>query len=648
MNHLHLETSPYLLQHKDNPVHWHGWNDAAFEAAKAQNKPILLSVGYTACHWCHVMAHESFEDATTAAVMNDRFINIKLDREERPDLDALFQQTLALMGLQGGWPLTMFLTPDGEPFYGGTYFPPEPRHGIPAFQQILRGVADSWETEPEKILHNKKILLDAIAQNQSVAEGRILQEQDLAGVAEHIIKKIDPANGGFGGDPKFPSLPTLRFLWDHHIRTGDARYRFAVEYSLTSMCQGGIYDHIGGGFHRYTVDDAWLVPHFEKMLYDNALFISLLSDVYRETQNPLFKKRVLETVVFLGRDLGERDAFICSLDADSEGHEGKFYTWHEDDIDDALQENANLFKKTYDISRFGNWENINIPNRLQHRETQGDAEEQALDAARAKLFALRATRIAPERDDKILADLNGMAIDALVTASTAFGDAAYLAQAKLTFDHVCKLLNQGSLKHSSCKGTTGHDAFLDDYAWMIKAALSLYTQDGDQKYLNQATIWADTVLEKFSADTGGFYTTAATDGILPRLKTLYDLPHPCGNSIMAENLLVLHMLTDKQTYQTALNSAVKLFSAKAASDIFATTTFLSVLASYMHPISVELPRTMAGVLQQLHVPHLFVKQTNKPQAVVCAGNTCLPPIGDADALIAVLKQKRLRKSANDG
>lgn len=648
MNHLHLETSPYLLQHKDNPVHWHGWNDAAFEAAKAQNKPILLSVGYTACHWCHVMAHESFEDATTAAVMNDRFINIKLDREERPDLDALFQQTLALMGLQGGWPLTMFLTPDGEPFYGGTYFPPEPRHGIPAFQQILRGVADSWETEPEKILHNKKILLDAIAQNQSVAEGRILQEQDLAGVAEHIIKKIDPANGGFGGDPKFPSLPTLRFLWDHHIRTGDARYRFAVEYSLTSMCQGGIYDHIGGGFHRYTVDDAWLVPHFEKMLYDNALFISLLSDVYRETQNPLFKKRVLETVVFLGRDLGEGDAFICSLDADSEGHEGKFYTWHEDDIDDALQENANLFKKTYDISRFGNWENINIPNRLQHRETQGDAEEQALDAARAKLFAIRATRIAPERDDKILADLNGMAIDALVTASTAFGDAVYLAQAKLTFDHVCKLLNQGSLKHSSCKGTTGHDAFLDDYAWMIKAALSLYAQDGDQKYLNQATIWADTVLEKFSADTGGFYTTAATDGVLPRLKTLYDLPHPCGNSIMAENLLVLHMLTDKQTYQTALNSAVKLFSAKAASDIFATTTFLSVLASYMHPISVELPKAMAGVLQRLHVPHLFVKQTNKSQAVVCAGNTCLPPIGDVDALIAVLKQKRLRKSANDG
>ena len=325
MNLLQNETSPYLRQHQDNPVDWRPWGPEAFEKAKAENKPVLLSIGYAACHWCHVMAHESFEDHETAALMNQHFISIKLDREERPDIDAAYQGALSLMGKQGGWPLTMFLTPDGKPFWGGTYFPPQPRYGMPSFREILRGIAESYARDKDKIAHNVKSLTAALEKINTSQPGTILHREALDKISGYFLSLIDPANGGIGSAPKFPNLTIINLLWSAYIRSGNEAYKAAVIHSLTQMCQGGIYDHIGGGFSRYTVDAEWLVPHFEKMLYDNAQFISLLAEVYRETQHPLFAERLSETVEWVRRDLSIRHfshtAFAASLDADSEGEE---------------------------------------------------------------------------------------------------------------------------------------------------------------------------------------------------------------------------------------------------------------------------------------------------------------------------------------
>ncbi len=453
-NLLGRETSPYLLQHRDNPVHWRAWGEDAFAEARAANKPILLSVGYAACHWCHVMAHESFEDAKTASLMNELFVNIKVDREERPDVDAIYQTALAMMGEQGGWPLTMFLTPKGEPFWGGTYFPPTPRYGRAAFRDILSGLADAWASKQEQVQKNVAALVGALQQRHAPAAGQI--ERDLLDqIALRLLEEVDTVHGGIGTAPKFPQPAIFELLWRAYKRSQNADLKQAVIVTLDRMSQGGIYDHLGGGYARYSTDAHWLAPHFEKMLYDNAQLIDNLTLVWAETKSPLYAQRVAETVDWLQREMmAEGGAFASTLDADSEGEEGKFYVWRAEEIEALLGADAALFKEAYDVKPGGNWEGHTILNRSRKMLLGSAAHEAKLAASRAILFKEREKRIRPGRDDKVLGDWNGLMIAALARAGFAFEHPDWIALARSAYDGVLKLLTaeDGRLRHSYRQG----------------------------------------------------------------------------------------------------------------------------------------------------------------------------------------------------
>src|SRR5712671_1112405 len=436
-NRLGEETSPYLLQHKDNPVHWQGWSDETLAAAKSAGKPIMLSIGYAACHWCHVMAHESFEDPQIAERMNDLFVNIKVDREERPDLDQIYQHALAVMGEHGGWPLTMFLTPDGEPFWGGTYFPPEPRWGRPGFPQILEAIGNAYGRDREKVTKNVVALRDALQRLGRPERGGSIAPEQLDRIAERLLREVDQLHGGIGTAPKFPQTGILELLWHAWKRSGQPPYRDAVAKALEAMCQGGIYDHLGGGFSRYSTDARWLVPHFEKMLYDNAELVDLLTLVWQETKNPLYLHRVDETLGWVGREmLTSEGAFASSLDADSEHEEGKFYVWSEAEIDALLGERAASFKRFYDVDTQGNWEGKTILNRSSAPEGADEETERGLAASRALLLQARTSRVRPGWDDKVLADWNGLMIAAMANAGLVFERPAWIELARDAFDFV--------------------------------------------------------------------------------------------------------------------------------------------------------------------------------------------------------------------
>ncbi len=437
-NRLGEETSPYLLQHKDNPVHWRAWGEAALAEARATGKPILLSVGYAACHWCHVMAHESFEDAATAEVMNELFVNIKVDREERPDVDAIYMGALHELGEQGGWPLTMFLTSDAEPFWGGTYFPKEQRYGRPGFVSVLNEVARIYRDEPDKVRTNADVLKDRLKPGHRVSASDPPSEVMLADLGRRMVQAIDPVNGGIRGAPKFPQPQFLSFLWRSGIRYGLANPLEAVNLTLTHIAQGGIYDHLGGGFSRYSVDERWLVPHFEKMLYDNAQLIELMTEAWRESKSKLFAQRVAETVDWLLREMRSEGAFAASLDADSEGEEGKFYVWSLAEIQKLLGEtDAKLLAEIYGVTEEGNFEGHNILNRLGSIEFRDEETENRLAELRKTLFERRKGRIRPGFDDKVLADWNGLMIAALANAAEVFDQPEWLAAAEAAFAFVC-------------------------------------------------------------------------------------------------------------------------------------------------------------------------------------------------------------------
>src|SRR5689334_19192679 len=413
-NRLAQATSPYLLQHKYNPVDWWTWGPEALAEAKRSNRPILLSVGYAACHWCHVMAHESFENEATAAVMNELFVNIKVDREERPDIDHIYMSALHHLGEQGGWPLTMFLTPAGEPVWGGTYFPKTARYGRPSFVDVLREISRIFREEPANIEQNRTALMERLSKAAKPADKVTLGARELDGAAASVARAFDPVNGGFRGAPKFPQCPMLEMLWRAGVRR-DQRFFEVVELALERMSDGGIYDHLGGGFSRYSVDERWLVPHFEKMLYDNAQLLELLALAHARTGKPLFATRARETVAWLAREMTTAGgAFAASLDADSEGEEGKFYVWSLTEVEQVLgKDDAALFAQHYDVTPEGNFEGHTILNRLTRSPTD-DAAENRLAAMRTKLLAARTARIRPGLDDKVLADWNGLMIAALV------------------------------------------------------------------------------------------------------------------------------------------------------------------------------------------------------------------------------------------
>src|SRR5579871_3789982 len=452
-NLLRHESSPYLLQHADNPVHWRPWGAAALAEAREGNKPILLSIGYAACHWCHVMAHESFEDPDTAALMNSLFVNIKVDREERPDIDHLYMSALHALGEQGGWPLTMFIAPDGAPFWGGTYFPPEPRWGRPSFRQVLQGVSEAWRSDDKMVSHNTAALRRVLAGMSQANPGELPTPVHLDAVSSALLRLNDPEQGGLRGAPKFPNPPIFRFLWQNAFRTGESEGQDALHLMLQRMSQGGIYDHLGGGFSRYSTDAIWLVPHFEKMLYDNAQLLELLALAHADRPDPLYAERATETVEWMMRDMtaervAGRAAFAASEDADSEGEEGRFYVWTEAEVDTLLGDASPAFKRAYDVTPGGNWEGHTILRRV--TDVGSPAEEAALARSRAVLFQARAKRVRPGRDDKVLADWNGLAIAALARASVVFRRPEWLARAEEAQDFILTEMSaaDGRVQHA--------------------------------------------------------------------------------------------------------------------------------------------------------------------------------------------------------
>jgi uncharacterized protein YyaL (SSP411 family) len=555
-------TSPYLLQHAANPVHWRQWGPEAFAEAKRRDCPILLSVGYAACHWCHVMAHESFENAETAARMNALFVNVKVDREERPDVDHVYMTALHAMGQQGGWPMTMFLDPDGRPMYGGTYWPPEPRWGRPSFRQILEGVANAWANRRGELETNANALerhLDALS---APSPGRGLEPDDLTRVGDALLRAVDPVHGGIGGAPKFPNAPIFRFFWNEMFRRGDRRFGEAVLKLLEAMSAGGIYDHLGGGYARYSTDAEWLAPHFEKMLYDNAQILELLALIHARWPDPVFAERARETVGWLMREMCVGDAFAASLDADQDGEEGAFYVWTVGEIDAALGPDAARFRAAYDVSPGGNWEGKTILRRVTPR---GNAEDEAeLAALRERLFRLREARVRPARDDKVLADWNGLTIAALARASAVFGAPEWLASARAAFRFVMERMRDpdGRLLHAWRDGRAGARGMLEDYAAMARAALALFEASGGPGDLEAAKRLASEAVDLFGDGAGGVCLIAHDAADLPgaRPRHAHDGATPSGAGLLAEAFARGWLVTSEEAWAKAADGLIRAFS----------------------------------------------------------------------------------------
>jgi len=616
------------------------------------------------------MAHESFEDDAIAGLMNELFVNIKVDREERPDIDAIYQSALALTGQHGGWPLTMFLTPDGEPFWGGTYFPPEQRYGRPGFPDILRRVAEVYHTDPEAIAKNKAALVDALnklGQPTDDASPVQVTEGILNQVATRIASEVDQVHGGIGSAPKFPQPYAFDYLWRSWLRTGDDSLRAATEKSLTAMCQGGIYDHLGGGFARYSTDDQWLAPHFEKMLYDNAQLLSVLVHLWQATRRPLYEARIRETIDWILREmLAPAGGFAATLDADSEGVEGKFYVWSEAEVDALLGADAGLFKSHYDVSAAGNWEAANILNRTA-RPVLADAEtEAALARCRQVLLDARAGRIRPGWDDKVLADWNGMMIAALVDAANALDEPAWHDAASAAFDFVVAKLGDGDrLLHAHRNGDSQHKGMLEDYAAMGRAALKLYESTGEDRYLDHARRWTDSV-ERFFRDHihGGYFQTASdAEHLIARMRNCADNAVPAGNGVMVEVLTRLWLLTGDDQYRASADALITAFSSDLMRNFFPMTTFLAGAELMIRPLQVIIigrreDAAAQAMLRTLHttcLPLLVLQVVDTPNAIpaghpaygkqamgdgptayVCEGVTCSLPVSTAEALAALL------------
>ncbi len=671
-NALAEETSPYLLQHKDNPVHWQAWGPAALAAARAADKPILLSIGYAACHWCHVMAHESFENRDVAALMNDLFVNIKVDREERPDLDTIYQYALALLGEQGGWPLTMFLTPAGEPFWGGTYFPPEARWGRPGFPDVLRAISNAYQSDRDKVVNNAAALKQGLARLSAPQGGTGLSIDATDRIAERLVREVDPVNGGIGDAPKFPQPGVFELLWRAFRRTRQEPFRHAVELTLAHLSQGGIYDHVGGGYSRYAVDARWLVPHFEKMLYDNAQLVDLLTLVWQETGNGLYAMRVAETVDWITREmLTPEGGFSSSLDADSEHEEGKFYVWSEAEIDTLLGERAVRFKAFYDVSGGGNWEGHTILNRLRHLELADPATEAELAACRAILFHAREERVHPGLDDKVLADWNGLVITALANAATVFERPDWLDYAIDAFAFIAEQMSdgEGRLFHASRAGKKRHAAVLDDYANMSRAALALCEATGDAHYLARAEAWVAIADRHYWDAAGGgyFFTADDTEALIARTKTAQDSPNPSGNGVMVGVLARLFYITGKSPYRERAERIVAAFAGDAERQVFGYAALINgnellqralqiVVRGRMGESDTDaLLRAVSGVSLPNKVLTVVPPEAALPAghpaagkgqvggratAYVCEGPACSPPLTDPAALAADLAQRR--------
>jgi uncharacterized protein YyaL (SSP411 family) len=550
-NHLATETSPYLLQHAHNPVDWYPWGDEALERARTERRPILLSIGYAACHWCHVMERESFEDETTAALMNEQFVCIKVDREERPDLDAIYMQATQAMTGHGGWPMTVFLTPEGAPFYAGTYFPPEDRQGMPSFRRVLLGVADAWANRQDSVAKTTASMreLYAASSEQTRPTGK-LNEEMLSRAMSSLVQRYEPRFGGFDGAPKFPPTMTLDFLLRQWARTGEAQALEMVTYTFRHMSRGGIYDQVGGGFARYSVDAYWLVPHFEKMLYDNALLVRLGANLWQATRDPEARRVTEETIGWLAREMtSPQGGFYSSLDADSEGHEGRYYVWDSSELESLLGEDAALVKAYWGVTPEGNFEGRNIlfvPHEpAEAAKAQGVTEHElraAVDRAVRILYDARERRIRPARDEKILAGWNGLMLRGLAEAARAFGDAELRAMALRSGEFLFRELVRDDRVFRSYKdGVAKIPGFLEDYASVALAAVSLYQLTFDRVWLERARQLADAIMARFWDEKAQAFFDTPADGevLVTRPRDVTDNAIPSGSSLAAELLLLL-------------------------------------------------------------------------------------------------------------
>ncbi len=676
-NRLIDETSPYLLQHAHNPVDWYPWGEEALEKARAEGKPIFLSIGYSACHWCHVMERESFENEATAALMNDLYVNIKVDREERPDLDAIYMDAVQAMTGQGGWPMSVFLTPDGRPFYGGTYYPPEPRFGMPSFTQVLQSVANAYERDREKVVGQADRLTEMLSRTGALeAPGSDLSTGTLDEAVATLQQYFDNEDGGFGSQPKFPQPMTLDFLMGQYARTGSEEALYMAELTLFKMANGGIYDQLGGGFHRYSVDSYWLVPHFEKMLYDNAQLLRSYLHAWQITGRPLYRRIVEETVAYVLREMtAPGGGFYSTQDADSEGEEGKFFVWTPAEIEAVLgPQMAAIFEDYYDVSHRGNFEGKNILNVVKTLEevadrfqvSKGDAE-QALAIGRATLFDVREQRVKPGRDEKILTEWNGLMIHALAECAGVLDLPDALAAAETAADFILARMRQedGRLYRSFKDNRARFNAYLEDYAAFIRGLLALYAATFDLRWLAEAQRLVDIMYAEFhDADRGGFFQTGKShEALVVRRKDFIDNAIPSGNSMAAEVLLQMAALLGNQSHREEAGRIFLLMEAAMGRQPTGFGRMLGALDQYLAPSQEIAIVGNAGdaatdaLLRQVrrrYLPHATVAQKapdadnplpvfegrtmvdGKPTAYVCENYVCRLPVTTPEELNALL------------
>jgi uncharacterized protein len=569
-NHLNNESSPYLLQHASNPVDWYPWGEEALQRAKKEDKPIFLSIGYAACHWCHVMAHESFEDEDTAAFMNEHFINIKVDREERPDLDSIYMQATISMTGSGGWPMSVFLAPDLKPFYTGTYFPPVRRYNMPAFKDVLIGLSNAWQNDRDEITKVSEQVNSHLQHQVKNQVSDSLTQEHLTAIAETMKSTYDWGYGGWGDAPKFPQAMALEFLLHHSVKNKKDEYLQLIHHCLQAMSRGGMYDVVGGGFSRYSTDSQWRVPHFEKMLYDNALLVRAYLHAWQVTREPAYKRIVEETLDFISREMThELGGFYSSLDADSEGEEGKFYVWSLEEIRDVLKNDSDFFEAAYGITAKGNWEGKTILQRALDDSSLAARFHLNLEEVTAKLaeshsllYSARRTRIRPGTDDKVLTAWNGLMLAAVAESARVLGrkDYALLATRNAEF-LLSQLRANGKLRRSWRNGSAINEVFLEDYSALILGLLELYQTDFNNQWFVAAKELADEMIEKFTDPEGGFFDTPNdAAALLIRPKDIQDNATPSGNSLACEALIKLAAFTDEGTYRDIAEKSLTLIT----------------------------------------------------------------------------------------
>ena len=684
MNRLSGETSPYLLQHAHNPVDWYPWGEDAFARARAEDKPILLSIGYSACHWCHVMETESFEDEAIAALMNENFVSIKVDREERPDLDEIYMNAVQMLTKRGGWPMTVFLTPEGKPFFGGTYYPPEDRHGMPGFPRVLKAVVEAYRTKPQDVARNVDQIVGALDRMSVLRE--TAQAMDLGVVtrgAEGLAPAYDATHGGFGRAPKFPNAGVYNLFLRSYRLSGNQRHLEMVTETLRKIAQGGMYDQLGGGFHRYSVDDKWLVPHFEKMLYDNGQLAQVYAEAYRITGDPFFKRIVRETLEYVLREMSQPEGgFYSAQDADSEGDEGKFFVWTPEEVLGVLgKERTDIFCRVYDVTDLGNFEGRNILHPILDTEQaakyfgkEPEEVEAILAESRARLFVEREKRVKPFRDEKVIVSWNGLMLSGVAAAYAVTGDARIREAGTRTVDFIfTRMFDNGLLLHTFKDGQAKLLGYLDDYSFLIAGMLDLFEATSEARLLDRSAALARTMVEEFwDEENGGFfYTGKSHEQLISRTKPGFDSSIPSGNSVAALALLRLHHYTGQPDLLERAEKTLRLHYDGMAREPFGLATMLGALDFHLskpHEIVMVAEkddpdaRRLVQQVQDSYLPNKTLQWVSpdarleevspllagksqvggKPTVYVCRNFTCSLPVTDWEGLKPLLEEDRIR------